>query len=82
MENSTITEKEKIIPKQENIFIPSFKENGNDQYYFEDGDWIKCGEDQIDSLWKHWIQSDGAKKVHQDGFTIFGNDISTSSQKI
>jgi len=55
-------------------FTPSFKEKDNEQqYYYSNGEWIKCGEDRIDSLWHKWVVAKNASRDSDDeGFSIFG----------
>ena len=54
-------------------FVPSFKENDEEQFYFTDNNWIKCSESLIDSLWNSWVISKHAERyLDEDGFLIFG----------
>lgn len=51
-----------------------FKENGPEKYYKDDnGNWVKCDEEKIESLWEVWVSSENAKKqyVDKEGFTVF-----------
>lgn len=57
--------------KNEN-FAPSWKENQKEQYFYSDGNWIKCDEDDVHSLWLIWVVSENPSTDCQDGFTIYG----------
>lgn len=54
-------------------FTPLFKEKGDDQFYFSDGKWVKCGENIINPLWNSWVVSQKASKQYdKEGFLVFG----------
>lgn len=56
-------------------FIPHFKEKneGDNQYYFEDNQWVLCDEDKIDSLWLTWVVSKNTHKYFDNyGYLVFG----------
>ena len=60
----------------ENNFKPLFKEKKHEQYYYENGNWIKCDESKIECLFGQWIMSKGTQKMTDEfGFLIFGNNI-------
>lgn len=52
---------------------PAFKEKGSEQYYRDDeGNWIKCDETTIHSLWSVWVMAKGIKRYRDDdGFLVF-----------
>lgn len=55
-------------------FTPFFKEKEgeNNQFYYENGQWIQCDECIINSLWGKWICTQGAKNsIDDEGFLIF-----------
>lgn len=54
-------------------FTPSFKEKENEQFYFEDGKWVICGENIIALKWKVWVSAKNAKQFNdEEGFLVFG----------
>ena len=50
-----------------------FKEKKEQFYKDSKGNWIKCNEEKISSLWSKWAASDKAliQKEDKDGFTHF-----------
>ena len=55
--------------------IPLFKEkDAENQYYYENGKWIKCNEPKIHKLWGEWVLNKEGKSVREaeNGYTIFG----------
>lgn len=77
MENFKPLFKEKEDPNYKCRYFPDQKgyyPPKNQQYYYEDGRWIKCSEDVIMTLWGKWIVSENPHKyLDEDGFTVFGN---------
>lgn len=57
-----------------NNFQPIFKElDENNQYYYDNGNWIKCSENIINSLWNTWVVSKYAERQSdKDGYIIYG----------
>ena len=54
-------------------FTPLFKEKEDEQFYYNNGKWIKCGESTIDSLWNSWVSSPKAsRQFDEEGFLVFG----------
>jgi hypothetical protein len=54
-------------------FTPLFKENDSQQFYFENGEWVSCGESKIHKLWSDWVCSLSAERYYDEqGFLIFG----------
>ncbi len=51
----------------------AFKEKDGDQYYRDDhGNWIKCDEAKIHSLWGVWVMSKGITRYRDDeGYLVF-----------
>ena len=60
--------------------IPLFKEKDKDnQYYYENGNWIKCDERKIENLWLTWVMNRENRSVRECddyGYTIFGYKVS------
>lgn len=57
-------------------FKPLFKENSAGQYYFKGDIWIKCSEDEIESLWHEWVISDYAHRYwDSSGFLVYGYHV-------
>jgi len=55
-------------------FNPSFKQKDKEQFYYNDGLWIKCKEEIIANLWGLWVISKNADRyVDDEGFLVFGN---------
>jgi len=62
-----------------NTFTPLFKERGEDRFYLENGSWIKCDEEKIESLWYDWLMLPGAEyQQDEEGFTVFGQITQTT----
>lgn len=51
----------------------TFKEKGDDKYFLnKNKEWIKTDEDNINSLWNHWVISEGAHRYcDEEGFLVF-----------
>lgn len=56
-------------------FIPAFKQNKTEQFYFNDNEWIKCNKTKINLLYQNWVCSKRAERyTDDDGFLVFGYD--------
>ena len=55
-------------------FIPLFKEQSNEeQFRFENDEWVKTNESNIMAMWSHWgKQKDGYNYEDEDGFYVYG----------
>lgn len=55
-------------------FIPLFKEKSNEeQFRFENDEWIKTNEITIMAMWSQWgKREDGYKYQDRDNFFIYG----------
>ena len=53
----------------------AFKEKDKDNQFYrnESGEWIKCDEEKIDSLWREWVlnKTGLSIKTTEDGFTVY-----------
>jgi hypothetical protein len=55
-------------------FIPLFKEQSNEeQFRFENDEWVRTNESNIMAMWSHWgNQKDGYNYEDEDGFYVYG----------
>jgi len=55
-------------------FVPLFKEKSNEeQFRFENDEWVKTNETIIMSMWFQWgKREDGYKYEDEEGFTVYG----------
>jgi hypothetical protein len=58
-------------------FVPLFKErDAENQFFYQDGKWVKCSEPTIDFLWNKWVVSKNTERFDdEEGFTVFGNIV-------
>lgn len=50
-----------------------FKEKGEEKYYFDGSEWIKCNEAKLCALWTKWVVSKNTvREYDKDGFLLFG----------
>ena len=61
------------MENNKSVFTPLFKEKDeNNQFVFQNNEWIKSNEDTINSLWATWVCSEKSHKQYEGEFIIFG----------
>jgi hypothetical protein len=59
--------------EKQNNFIPSWKEKGDDQFYWENDRWIKCSESTVDALYSKWVIDPRHFRYFDDeGYLVYG----------